>query len=530
MTTPARTPWTLAQIQHEKRRRAWRADPQRWAFERLKVRLWSRQVDIIESVRDHRKTAVASCHEAGKSFTSAVCVCWWIDTAPPAHAFVVTTAPSGPQVRTILWREINKLHAIGGLVGRVNQTEWWVPFLNTDTGEKETQAAMGRKPSEYNAHAFQGIHAPMVLVDIDEACGVASPLWIAADSLTGNEDSRQLAVGNPDEPDGAFAKACAPGSGWHFISISAFDTPNFTGETVAAIVGKQLVSKVWVEEKRREWAPTWRWNEAGTAVEPPPGWKVGVDDTSVHPFWFSKVCGQFPLTTGRGLIPMAWIRAAQARELTPKDDDPNELGVDVGGGGDPSIIAHRKGPRVRVIAETLTPDTMETVAEIVRCIKETGARRVKVDVIGIGNGVTYRLKELAEDPTHPIHGVEIVGVNVSLPAQDTEQFGNLKAELHWGVRQRFESGDIDIADDSEDRELAEELVGIRSKPNARGQLMIVPKRQQKEELGLESPNRAEAVVLAFAPATISAGALNDVPDEDEPPSGLRRRFGIMGRR
>lgn len=525
MSAPS-VPWSLEQIQKEKRRRAWRADPARWAFERLRVRLWSRQVDIIESVRDHRKTAVASCHEAGKSFTSAVCVCWWIDTAPSAHAFAVTTAPSGNQVRTILWREINKLHAIGGLIGRVNQTEWWVPFLDSITGEKETQAAMGRKPSEYNAHAFQGIHAPMVLVDIDEACGVASPLWTAADSLTGNEDSRQLAVGNPDEPDGQFAKVCAPGSGWNYITISAFDTPNFTGEAVETIVSKQLVSKVWVEEKRREWAPSWRWTEAGDRVEPPPGWKPGLDDTSVHPFWFSKVCGQFPLTTGRSLIPMAWIRQAQTADLTPNDTDPNELGVDVGGGGDPSIIAHRHGPRVRIIESTQTPDTMETVGVIVQCIVRTKATRVKVDYIGLGNGVTHRLKELAEDPQHAIYGVEIEGVNVALPAEDSEQYQNKKAELYWGLRKRFEDGAVDL--DEADEDLAAELVELRSRPNSRGQNAIEPKKEAKER-GVDSPNRAEAVMLAFAPATISAGALNDVPDEDAP-SGLQRRFNIMGRR
>jgi len=326
----------------------------------------------------------------------------------------------------------------------------------------------------------------------------------------------------------AFARACAPGSGWHFISISAFDTPNFTGEAVEAIVSKQLVSKVWVEEKRRDWAASWRWNEAHTKVEPPPGWKAGIDDTSVHPFWFSKVLGQFPLTTGRGLIPMAWIRAAQTAEKTPKADEPNELGVDVGGGGDPSIIAHRKGPVVRIIGTTMTPDTIETAGVVIQHIVATKATRVKVDVIGIGNGITNWLRHCAEDPTHPIHGVEIVGVNVSLPADDSEQYGNLKAELYWGLRKRFEDGDIDI--DESDEELAAELVGIRSRPNARGQNMIVPKKEQKKELGLDSPNRAEAVMLACAPATVSAGSLTEVPDEDASESGLQRRFNIMGRR
>src|SRR5687768_11704565 len=124
--TPTRT---RAQIFAEKANPpelAWRKDPAAWASKRAGIELWSKQREIIESVRDHPKTAVASCHQIGKSFVAATTVCWWLDTHLPGEAFVVTTAPTAPQVKAILWREINRVHTQAGLRGRTNLTEWYL--------------------------------------------------------------------------------------------------------------------------------------------------------------------------------------------------------------------------------------------------------------------------------------------------------------------------------------------------------------------------------------------------------------------
>jgi hypothetical protein len=58
----------------------------------------------------HRLTAVPSCHGPGKSFTAGRLVAHFIDTHPEYEAFAVTSAPTDPQVKAILWREIIKAH------------------------------------------------------------------------------------------------------------------------------------------------------------------------------------------------------------------------------------------------------------------------------------------------------------------------------------------------------------------------------------------------------------------------------------
>lgn len=470
----------LLAIQAELKRRQYRMDPVFWVEDRLKDKLWSAQKRIMNAVRDHRRVAVQSCHEIGKSYIASTVAAWWLDIWPPGESFVVTSAPSGPQVKAILWREIGRVHARGQLRGRVNQTEW---YMTTKEGNEEL-VAFGRKPDEYDPTAFQGIHARRVLYIFDEACGISGPLWEAADSLIANDLSKALIIGNPDDPLTEFAENCKPGSGWHVEQIGAFESPNFTGEEMPQKVLDQLIGRTYVEEKRRKWAPSWYWNEDGTKVIPPLG-----DENNTNPMWQSKVLGEFPeVSEVQGLIPISWIKGAQNRTL--RSTDPVELGVDVGGGGDASAIALRKGPVVRIIREDHNPDTMQTCGNVVVALKENGAECAKIDVIGIGRGVVDRGIE---------QKLPFIGVNVGQrpwTEEDQKDFVNLRAYLWWNVRKIFESNQIDI--DALDDDLAAELVQMRFKRTSTGKIQIESKDEAKKR-GVASPNRAEALMLALAP-------------------------------
>jgi len=124
----------LAAIEAELQRRALLSDPVIWAQTKLGDILWSGQRRIIESVRDHRKTAAATCHEIGKSYSAGLVAAWWIDSHRAGDAYVITTAPTAPQVRLILWKEIGRAHSRGALGGRINQTEWMMKVVDPKTG------------------------------------------------------------------------------------------------------------------------------------------------------------------------------------------------------------------------------------------------------------------------------------------------------------------------------------------------------------------------------------------------------------
>jgi hypothetical protein len=207
----------------------------------------------------------------------------------------------------------------------------------------------------------------------------------------------------------------------------------------------------------------------------------------------SKVLGEFPDVNADGIIPWGWIRAAQTRPVPNVEALralPMELGGDIGGGGDESVVVARRGPAFRVVMQSQHRDTMRTAGEILRLIAECEAAECKLDEIGIGRGVVDRLIE---------QGAPVVGINVALPATTTEKrerFANLRAELWWGLRERFEAGDVCLS--PEDQTLAAQLATVRYSVNSRGQI-VVESKQSIRARGQASPDHADAMVLAGAP-------------------------------
>jgi hypothetical protein len=439
-------------------------DPVAWVAERLGEHLWSKQRDIARAVRDQRRTAVHSCHGVGKSFTAARIAAWWLDVHRPGGAFVVTTAPTFEQVRAILWREIGRAHLKGQLAGRVNQTEWWIG---------SELVAFGRKPADTDQEAFQGIHAEYVLVIIDEAAGVPKELWDAAGSLASNEASRLLAIGNPDDPGSYFATVCAPGSGWHVIGIDAFESPNFTGEAVPDDLRALLVSPIWAQERADEWGPE-------------------------SPLYIAKVRGEFPDSVTDSVVPLAWARRCQRDPLTEELErawsraTPVELGVDVGAGGDRTVIYARRGPRAELVWRGQTPDPMVVVGRVVEAIRALGPSSVKIDVIGIGWAIVGRLEELHGQG---VHGAEIVGVNVGAAPRDPTRFPKLRDEIWWEVGRelsRTQGWDLRAVDDV----TIGQLIAPKYAPDSAGRIKVERKDDTKGRLG-RSPDDADALLLAF---------------------------------
>lgn len=484
----------LLAIERELKRREWQEEPAIWIHERLGEVTWSKQREVLDSVKRNRRTIVRSCHEVGKSWLAGRIASWWLDVWPPGTAFVVTTAPTAPQIKAILWREIGRAFVKGKLQGRVNQSEWFMKVNG-----KEEMVGFGRKPDDYDPAAFQGIHAQRVLVIVDEANGVRGPLHEAAESLIANDESKIVMIGNPDDPSGEFYDASKPGSGWNVVGISAFDSPNFTGEPLPDPVLKQLVGKIYVEEKRRKWARTWYWvnkdgepcdvDNGGVKCIMPEGGRI--DDT--NPMWQSKILGLFPENNAvNGLIPIGWVKAAQLRNLDPTKG-PIEIGADIGAGGDETSICVRRGDVYRIRRTDTDPNTMSQCGKIIDDIQVTGARCAKIDKIGIGWGIVNRGQEL---------GQPFIGINVGEGAteDDTtsdERFANLKAELWWYVRNLFEGGKVDI--DAFDDDLAAELCSIRYERTSNGKIKIMDKRKDEKGKKIASPNRAESLMLAAAP-------------------------------
>lgn len=457
-------------------------DAERWVKEVPREFIWSKQAEVLRSVRDHRYTAVKSAHGTGKSFISSRAGCHWIDTKP--DPFLVTTAPTWKQVNSILWREMRKCHRAAGLAGRINLDAEW--YLNSDE-----LVGFGRKPADYDQSAFQGIHALSVLVAVDEAGGVPRSIFDAADSLVTNFRGRVLAIGNPDDPSSHFAEICKPASGWNVISISAFDTPAFTGEEVPDKLLELLTSPEWVEERKK------RWGEGS-------------------PIYQSKVLGEFPEVTDDTLLSPRMIREAQQRTILPEDRPRlGQFGVDVARfGADKTAVYKAYAGRVRVVKVMHKADTMETADFVAMLLRQANREeRAFIDVVGVGGGVYDRLRQLE---------MPVVAHNSSERAYDNERFHNRRAEVFWHVRELAEAGELDLPEDGEDDDLIAQLGSINWKITAGGRILMESKEEMKDR-GLPSPDKADAVAMALIRSSrIQAFDI----DDDEGSSlttGLRER-------
>lgn len=203
---------------------------------------WSKQREILWSVRRNGRTAVPAAHGLGKTATAAIAVLDFISEGP---CRVVTTAPIWSQVEDLLWREIATAYGraripIGGELLKTRleiAPDWFAVGFSTDEPER-----------------FAGHHAPRLLLVVDEASGVGEPIYNASKGfLTASDKARVLLIGNPTRATGTFFRACREGSNYHVIRMSAYDSPNVTGEKVPKHVRDALPTLQWIEEMKEEW-------------------------------------------------------------------------------------------------------------------------------------------------------------------------------------------------------------------------------------------------------------------------------------
>jgi hypothetical protein len=424
--------------------------------------VWSKQREIAESVAEHRHTAVQACHGPGKSFLAARLACWWIDTRPVGEAFVVTTAPTWSQVKSILWREIRSARRKRDLDGRTTLACEWYRGGKRIGDEEEQLVALGRKPADYDQAAFQGIHARYVLVIIDEGSGVPKLLYDAVDSLATNIHSRVLAIGNPDDPASEFAKVCGPGSGWKVHKISVLDTPAFTGEEVPDGLLDLLPSKEWVAERKS------RWGESS-------------------PIYQSKVLGEFPEIGEDTLISPALIRKAEEQELPGLEK--GQYGWDIARYGSNKTVGYRyRGGVVRQVYEASKQSTMKTAGAIHAEVEpHKGGVPAWVDADGIGGGVVDRLWEQRVKGIQAFHG--------GVAANEPDRFVNRRSEVWWNFRELMEDGRIDLAPAGEDDDLKAQLGAIKWGLDSKGRIAVETKKEMAKR-GLPSPDHADGAVMS----------------------------------
>lgn len=475
-------------VENDSKLKRYYEDPVFWAEDKAGLILWSKQKEIFRSVAENKRTAVKSCHSIGKTWTSAVLAAWWVDTRE--NCMVQTTAPTYDQVHAQMWEEIRKLHHSIGLEGVVNNDDkWQVPLYDEKTKRKKmTLVGQGRKPADNNAHAFHGLHrSGGVLVELDEGCGLHQSLYTGAEAITTADMDRQLTTGNPDDPATEFGKVFREqGHLWNLITISAYDTPNFTGE--AAELRKKYrhdPEKAAYVEKMLKGLP-----QPDTVDQQKDLW--GEDS----PRFLSKVLAEFPTVSEDSLFTPAEIDTGLRNKLEAEDGEPvfKVLGVDPARyGKDKAALALCAGGVISIVNTYNTMDLMELAAITHKYAMDLKVDQVRVDAVGLGGGVLDRLVALNNADGKKYAVIEMIA-GASPP--DKTLHRNARAYWYDSFKHKLRAAKIQLPDDSR---LLDEMSRVRYEyPNG---VMKIEGKEDMRKRGVHSPDILDAVVMASAPIT-----------------------------
>ncbi len=416
----------------------------------LGVMFWDGQRKMARLIQENPRVAIAACYGSGKTFWAACLVIWWLWTRRPC--LVVTTAPTGRQVRELLWSDIRKIHlaskkALGGKIlvreARISPDRRGLGF----SGDKPNSVA--------------GYHErENVLFIEDESAGMKRDVVEGFEGLTITPGSKHVKIGNPVADDGPFWDCFNDPRvkrQWATYSIGAYETPNVKGKTVliaglvnsglaafaawrtirASVHTHGLVSYEWVEERHERWGPE-------------------------HPLYIVRVLGRWYLQSGGKLVvPVEWVQAAVARHAEHLEGGLKipTLGVDVGGGvgQDFTVCYKRHGRRAKFAGAWNEGEMPDQAARVGKLAAKLGCKRICVDGTGLGKGLYDNLRHLKRKGDIP-SDIEIHLVKLGNKATKPDEFDLIVDQVWWEMRRAFDpEGKEPIAIDPKDRDLIEQL-------------------------------------------------------------------------
>jgi hypothetical protein len=383
----------------------WKNSPVAWAHDCLPgVTFAPYQAEVLDALPVKHRVAVKGPHGLGKSFKGAVLVNWFATTRDLMGKDwkIITTASAWRHLEVYLWPEIHKW------AGRID-----FETLGRAEFKKGSELMDLRLKLRYGAatavasnqpERIEGAHAEELLYLLDEAKIVPPATW---DSIEG-----AFSNAGPDTPDNAYAFAMStpgPPSG-RFYEIHR-RAPGYEdwwtrSVTLDEAIEAGRISRVWAEQRRLQW---------------------GEDSAVYH----NRVLGNFHASDEDSVIPLAWLELAIERWYDwdragrPSPGGPLWTGVDVGRGGDDSVLAHRDGWAI-VLAGNKRRDTMSQVAEM-----QGLDGRAIVDAVGVGAGVYDRMRELGLRP------LAYVGSARTTHRDRSGKFGfvNVRSAAYWNLRE-----------------------------------------------------------------------------------------------
>lgn len=447
------------------------------------------QNEILAMIPDKKRVSVRGPRGLGKSACLSWAIIWYALTRDGDDWKVYVTASSFRQVKEYLWPEIHK----------------WCRLLRWDILGREPfderEELLGLRLRLKTGHAFaavsnrpdlvEGTHADRLMYVFDESKAIPDTTFDAAEGAfagagEGGTEAYVLAFSTPGAPVGRFysIQSRSPGyDDWFPRRV-----------TLDEVLASGRATEEWVENRRKQWG------ENSAAFK-------------------HQVLGEFASDDIDGVVPLEWIEASHERWKewmeSGGDGKLSAMGVDLGGGGDDTVICPIFGDdyvgSLKYVGKN--EDTMAVVSNLIHLVADYGGdaavQPIIVDSIGIGAGVVSRLRELRKN-VRPFNAA----TRTTARDQTGELgFANYRAQAWWTLRELLDPANSPTLCLPPDDRLTGDLVAphYRTLSGPVGRIIVEGKKEVRKRIG-RSTDAADAVIMGLVGKQIGLGSSLDFLD------------------
>jgi phage terminase large subunit len=410
------------------------------------------------------KITVRACQGPGKTFGIAELAHIWGFAYDPIVIPVI--APKKDHVKTRFFAEFSRIAAravpgykelLGMRIGA--ETVTW----GDDPVNHLLLAETGVQPEN-----VQGLRRATTLSLVDESSGVHERLWpVIEGNMAGSELAILVMIGNPTRNSGTFAES-------HLKAKLAQD---YDRMHVGPEKSKRI-KRSWIDGMVRKYG-----------------------DNS--PVVKVRCYGEFASEDANQLISLAWINDAFLREFTADGSLPRlRVTVDAADGGiDETVVtvgrhfdSHTRVLKQKSFSFSQAKAQIEGADAAEQMFLAYGGRKdlddFVVDSLGVGTGMAGELYD---------RGYRVIRYKGGESA-DNEKWKNRRTQSYLVARDAFRDGLISFEPDSVDdiEELEAQLCSVKRKIVGDDRIEELVTREEMRREGLQSPDRADSLVMQFA--------------------------------
>jgi hypothetical protein len=226
---------------------------------KLNIKLEPRQRKVLETIFKNREVLIPSHFAFGKSFICALLILTLENLYP--NGFICSVfAPTYPQIKDIIWREMKKVwNRVNAnektLAGEMLEDEYKIGAGALARGIAPKQSAKGGELLQN----VQGKHDNVVLIIVDEAGGVSKQVFEQISFLkSAGKLIYIVMIGNPINMAGDFGQLCTTDMGdeYTILHFTAYESPNMIANGLTSLQAiRQEADKVRAlpQDERKEY-------------------------------------------------------------------------------------------------------------------------------------------------------------------------------------------------------------------------------------------------------------------------------------